>query len=73
MDQAQARRRARELAGEYPGTPVVAIGARPRPSGGYLYGGWPNQKDETWVVAMQTGSGYALLDAGEEDQTPPDA
>lgn len=43
MNQSEAIRRAKELRG-------IAIEARPRPYGGWLLGGWPNQKGATWIV-----------------------
>lgn len=45
MDQAEARRRARELGG-------IALTARPKnsPRGGWLIGGWPDAGKDVWIV-----------------------
>lgn len=48
MNQAEARRRAKELGG-------IAVSAHPKfdaagAPAGWRLGGWPNQKGETWIV-----------------------
>jgi hypothetical protein len=45
MTQTEARTRARELGG-------IALTARRKNSarGGWLIGGWPNAKQDTWIV-----------------------
>lgn len=47
MEQGQARRRAREIGG----IAVEAVWRPAPPDGGHwLLGGWPGQKDATWIV-----------------------
>lgn len=53
MDQATARKRAKEIGG-------IAVSARPRSVGGWHVGGWP-QKHDVWIVVSIGG---ALLDDG---------
>lgn len=69
MNQTEARRRAKELGG-------IAVSARPKfDSGGapagWQLGGWPNQKDETWIVVSvpKKGQPQVVLD---DRRTPGD-
>jgi hypothetical protein len=68
MDQSTARRRAHELRQD--GALAVAVQAARRPDGSWRVGGWPNRKDQTWIVAeADKRRPYGLVRVLEDEES----